>query len=75
MYHVLHFPLCTSTLLFPCLPFFFINSTQKQVLSIKRVILAFVKDRSSVDLLQKAAMAIPLKILQNTEYLLYFKIV
>ena len=46
MYHPLYFPPGTFTLLFPCLLFFFLYRTRKQVLSIKRFILVFIKGQS-----------------------------
>ena len=46
MYHAMYFPLCTFTLYFPCLPFFFIDHAWKQVLLIKRFI--FVERQRSV---------------------------
>ena len=48
MYYVQYFQLCTSTLYFPCFPFFFIYCTWKSVLSIQTIHPCFVKARSLV---------------------------
>ena len=56
IYHVLYFPPCTSTLQFPCFPFFYNGRTWKQVLLLLCFVL-FRKRSNIAQLIVQAATA------------------